>query len=144
MIALIVPRTREQYNEYMRVYMLERYHRRRREGREFLGGVCVDCGTTEDLEFDHVDRESKEFMISGMSSCSEARFWAEVRKCVLRCKTCHYARTAQQLGVEHGGGASGKKNCPCASCKARKAEYMKRYYRDKSGITSSMAESPDS
>ncbi len=31
--------------------------------------------------------------------------------------------------VEHGGGLSGKKNCPCTPCKDRKAAYMQTYKR---------------
>jgi hypothetical protein len=27
------------------------------------------------------------------------------------------------MSVEHGGGLSGKKNCKCVPCRARKAEY---------------------
>jgi len=30
-----------------------------------LGGRCVRCGATEDLEFDHIDPSTKRFTISG-------------------------------------------------------------------------------
>lgn len=52
-------------NEYMRNYMRARYHARRTAGIEKLGGKCVDCSSVEELEFDHVDRSTKVFNISG-------------------------------------------------------------------------------
>lgn len=118
------------YNEYMRVYMVERYHRRRAEYLEKLGGRCVDCGQAENLEFDHDDPATKSFDVGkAISGWSKSRLDAEMLKCVLRCKAHHKAKSDSELSVEHGGGVSGKKNCPCAPCKAQKAVYMKNYIR---------------
>ncbi len=118
-------RTRADYNAYMRVYMLDRYNARMAEAKAFLGGKCVGCGATEPLEFDHIDPSQKSFTVSRWWSCAKKTFWAEVRKCALRCRSCHETRTSQQLGVDHGAGKSGKKNCRCEPCRARKKEYMR-------------------
>lgn len=110
-------------------YNLERYHRIRAEKLAALGGVCVDCGFTEDLEFDHVDPENKSFSIGDIMTYPSSVVDAELDKCVLRCKSCHITRTAEQQSVEHGEGASGKKNCKCRPCKNRKNEYMREWKR---------------
>jgi hypothetical protein len=55
----------------------------------------------------------------------------ELSKCQLLCNDCHLDKSKLEgsLGtVDHGGGISGKKNCPCVLCKTRKAEYMKNYH----------------
>lgn len=60
------------------------------------------------------------------------RLVTELNKCQLLCRPCHLKKSqtdGSSRAVEHGGGESGKKNCPCAPCKARKAEYMANYYR---------------
>ena len=97
-----------------------------------LGGKCVDCGTDQNLEFDHDDASSKSFDIGKLLNYAKAVRDAEIRKCVLRCNPCHLKKSIRAgdiKSVEHGGGKSGKKNCPCLLCKARKAEYMRGYER---------------
>lgn len=117
----------EQYNEYMRVYMLDRYHERRAEAVRRLGGRCAVCGVTEDLEIDHIDPALKSFNISSLWSVSKKRFEAELEKCQALCKVHHIEKTRREQSVDHGGGMSGKRNCPCRPCKQRKAEYMTTY-----------------
>jgi hypothetical protein len=77
----------------MRAYMGQRYVVRMAAATEHLGGVCVDCGSTRRLEFDHVDPSTKEFPITKACTIAEDRFWAEVMKCVLRCNRCHLKKT---------------------------------------------------
>lgn len=43
-------KSKEEYNAYMRKYMLERYYRRKAEAIIALGGKCVKCGSTDNLE----------------------------------------------------------------------------------------------
>lgn len=123
--------TREQYNARMRIYMIDRYHQLATEARSYLGNRCVDCGTKERLEFDHVDPKDKSFNISKAWSYSRDKFWDEINKCVLRCKTCHQKRTSLQKSVPHGGGVTGKRNCYCELCGPLKREYMRKRRRSK-------------
>jgi hypothetical protein len=122
------------YNEKMRIYMLDRYYRRRTAAIERLGGRCVDCGTTEGLELDHHDASLKSFDYGkALSGWSEERIQAELTKAVLRCKPCHLAKSILMgdiRTVPHGGGKAGKKNCKCDPCSARRAEYSKQYRLD--------------
>jgi hypothetical protein len=122
-------RDRVAYNEYQRTYQLARYHRRKQEAIASLGGVCARCSSTQRLEIDHIDPALKSFPISQLWSVSEERFYAELRKCQLLCKPHHIEKTSQEQSVDHGGGASGKRNCKCTPCKRRKAEYMETYER---------------
>jgi hypothetical protein len=119
--------SREQYNEYMRTYLLARYHKRRSEAVISLGGRCAVCGVTEELEIDHTDPALKSFDISKLWSVSRERFEAELEKCQVLCKQHHVEKTRREQSVDHGGGASGKRNCPCRPCKQKKAEYMTVY-----------------
>ena len=45
---------------------------------KMLGGKCVDCGTTENLQFDHIDPSKKSFNISCVLS---ERMLTELEKC---------------------------------------------------------------
>jgi 5-methylcytosine-specific restriction endonuclease McrA len=104
--------------------------KRIQECLDYLGNKCVKCGSTHNLEFDHIDPKTK---IENISNAVRAQCWSwkrliiELDKCQLLCKPCHIEKTSSEQGVEHGRGFSGKKNCPCAACKARKAVYMKEY-----------------
>lgn len=113
----------------MNNYMKNRWSTRRAKAVDVLGGVCVNCGATNSLEFDHVDPSTKIMTIARASARSESFFWEEVRKCQLLCTDCHKEKSSVDNGVKHGQGKSGKRNCPCVPCKAKKAEYMKAYKR---------------
>lgn len=118
-------KTTGEYNGNMGDYMLSRYHSLMAEAREKLGGKCVLCGSTGGLEMDHIDRTTKLFTISIGWSRKPEEFWAEVAKCQLLCRDHHAEKTAREQEVGHGEGLSGKKNCPCDKCRAKKAEYMR-------------------
>ena len=120
-------------NEYMREYMLRRYHERRALAYEMLGGCCVNCGTTENLQLDHPDREGvpRSDKFAKNWNMPLKRFKEEVLKCQLLCEECHGYKSRDEISVVHGGGVSGKKNCPCELCRSKKAEYMRNYKRNR-------------
>ena len=70
-------------------YTRERRQNRRKILIEHLGGKCVGCGTTEDLQFDHLDRTQKSFTIAKCLDYSMDKLMSEVDKCQLLCHTCH-------------------------------------------------------
>lgn len=131
-----MPRDPERYRERMRIYMLDRYKRRTQEAKERLGGKCVECGATEQLEFDHIDRTTKSFTVGRqIVSCSQERFEAEIVKCQLLCKPCHIAKTKRDLGQPpeplHGTTTRYTHwKCKCEICRtarnARSREYMRK------------------
>lgn len=119
----------EEYREYMREYMRERYNARRQEAIGILGGKCVVCGTTESLEIDHIRKELKTMSVNRLTCVGRERFLKELKNCQLLCKQHHLDKTRREMEVSHGGGASGKKNCKCDRCKAKKRLYMREYRR---------------
>lgn len=114
-------------NAYFRAYMSNRYVVRMAAAIEYLGGVCVDCGSTKKLEFDHIDPSTKEFAIASSASVSEDRFWAEVSKCELRCRPHHEAKTLVDRGQLPARGRHGTistyRYCHCEKCKAAMRKY---------------------
>lgn len=123
----------DEYREHMRVYMHNRYHERRNEAIQILGGVCAACGTSENLEIDHVDRALKTMNVNRMAWVRRERFLEELKNCQLLCKEDHIEKSRAEMSVPHGGGASGKKNCMCDLCKAKRAAYMKEYKAGRTG-----------
>lgn len=67
-----------------------------------MGLSCHDCGEDEWilLDFDHDDRLTKTKEVSRFiaQGYSWARIEEEIKKCTVRCVSCHRKRTAEQLG----------------------------------------------
>ncbi len=83
-------------NEYQRKYQKNRYHERKKQAIKMLGGKCVTCGSTENLELDHKNPSDKSFTITKLWSVPEAEFKREVKKCRLLCRKHHLKNTGKQ------------------------------------------------
>jgi len=84
-----------------------RYQRKRHRERlalaiERLGGKCVRCGATENLQFDHIVPGSRVRKISEATNWSLERFLAEVDKCQLLCDPCHRQKSKEAGETAHG------------------------------------------
>ena len=77
---------RDHLNEMAKI----NHHKRKNILIEMLGGKCVDCGTTKNLQFDHIDPSKKSFNIQCVLS---ERTLKELEKCELRCCNCHLEKT---------------------------------------------------
>lgn len=86
------------------------------------GRQCVDCGSTDALELDHVIGEK---VSHRMWSWSQPRLQAELDKCVVRCADCHHARHAEERRTHGIGGY--QRGCRCDTCRAAKAEKNRQY-----------------
>jgi 5-methylcytosine-specific restriction endonuclease McrA len=119
--------------EAMRVYMLERYRRLRDEAIVRLGGHCVNCGSENSLEFDHIDPSTKEFTIASGWSTTEERLSAELNKCQLLCSDCHKEKSILESGrrVAKGthGTVSSYRYCKCELCREANRLYKQNYKR---------------
>lgn len=82
--------------ERMREYMAARRARIKEELIVLLGGKCARCGITEDLEFDHIDRATKTFVITSGLDQPRERLLAELAKCQLLCRMHHKEKTSAE------------------------------------------------
>lgn len=90
----------ENYREYMRKYVTARYHKRRAALIKRLGGKCVLCGSKTDLEFDHIDAQSKSFSIcEKLAGLAEDKLEVELEKCRLLCWPCHNKKSILETWV---------------------------------------------
>jgi len=67
--------------------------KKRQQLVEHLGGKCIGCGVTEDLQFDHINRADKLYTIGKIIDWDLSRILPEVEKCQLLCKECHRIKT---------------------------------------------------
>jgi len=116
-------------------YYKNRYHKRKAMCLERLGGICKNCGTTDNLEFDHIDPSTKEFTLAeGFMGISFERLSKELKKCQLLCHKCHMDKTLEQRGILRVEGRHGTvttaKYCNCGICKEAFNQYTKKW-RDK-------------
>ena len=89
-----MPQTRA---AYMRTYIMARRKVRRARLIELLGGRCVRCGSTDELEFDHI------------------------------CRTCHVAKGIEDRPEPaHSYYRYWYYGCRCATCKAANARKSAR------------------
>lgn len=115
------------------LYIKEFRQRRKQEGKDILGGKCVNCGSKDNLEFDHIDPKTKLFNITDCQKKKE--IWLkEVQKCQLLCKTCHSVKTAKEHSelrrkpIKHGTIWSYQgRNCRCGVCVASYSRLRKRW-----------------
>jgi len=129
-------KSKNDYNLYMKGYMLTRYYRRRRKYIEMLGGKCIRCGSAAELEFDHVDRQTKSFDIGKrMSGASEAVLLRELEKCQLLCSTCHSNKSIEEVGANNGrevhGTLSSYRYCKCEKCREANNRYMREWKKNR-------------
>lgn len=118
---------------YHRDYSRNYYHRKRAEYVDMLGGVCVRCGSTSKLQFDHKDRMTKSFAIGKLLNVSKALALEELKKCQLLCKDCHLQKSKEcgDLGRKkarvrkHGTLWEYRVGCRCEVCKVNMSRYRK-------------------
>ena len=140
---LTVWRDSEAAKTWWREYRIRRYADRKAQAMAYLGGKCVDCESTQYLEFDHIDPATKVAAIATLLLHSWEKILPELAKCTLRCKGCHKARSSGQQGVGHGGGTSGKRRCKCQPCRMKKNEYMRNWKRGvRAGAQAGLANQP--
>ena len=101
--------------EDQRKFQRERCRKRRAYAVAIFGGKCQKCGSTDKLEFDHVDPKDKKYNISNMWQWKSERIREELLKCQLLCSRCHRDKTGR---CKHGSKAMYTKHkCRCVLCK---------------------------
>lgn len=89
---------------------------------------CVVCGSTERLELDHVDRSKK--VDHAIWSWTGEKRAAEIAKCQVLCKPCHWEKTKRDMGygLTHGTvWGYDRYVCRCGPCTAAKNAKNRAY-----------------
>ena len=86
---------KEARNSYHRERYARLYPERKALYIAKLGGVCVSCGSAENLEFDHIDRSTKSFTFTDkIATMSIEKLDVEAEKLQLLCNKCHKEKTS--------------------------------------------------
>lgn len=107
---------------------------------DYLGGKCVSCGSTENLQIDHIDHTSKLFSIANHWGRSWEFLKPEIAKCQLLCKDCHLIKSKEEGSLAKGWTNQPKYKhgtvrmyshykCRCDECKLAKSLARKRERR---------------
>lgn len=93
-------RWRDKNREKQREGDRKRRQKKKKALIDHLGGKCVGCGTTENLQFDHIDRTTKTYSsIQGQLNRSLDVLIEEANKCQLLCRNCHI--TKSRVNYDH-------------------------------------------
>lgn len=111
--------------------------KRRQETRDYylakLGGKCVNCASSDDLQFDHVDKNTKTMRTSHLWDYASNVIEKELANCQLLCRPCHIEKSLKfsDYGQEGEHGTIWKyikHRCRCSLCKRAMSAY---YYARK-------------
>lgn len=122
-------KNKQEYNNYMKSYMREKYHKRMSDAKNLFGNSCYICDSSDSLEFDHIDPDTKTFTIGKMWSASESKFLEELSKCQLLCKKCHVEKHKSQK--ECGTPQKYWLGCRCFSCTNANSIHSKNYKKSR-------------
>ena len=123
---------RDQQREYQKNWLAKR-----RADWITAHGPCVNCGSYEDLEVDHIDPATKTLYPREIWSARAEIRIAELAKYQVLCRTCHYAKTGSEKRIEMNHGdyqMYGQRKCRCALCRAASARYkreLRQRHRDR-------------
>jgi hypothetical protein len=110
----------DEQREYQRVWNAER------RAAWFADKSCLQCGSTERLELDHIDPSTK--VSHSVWSWKLARRLVELAKCQPLCHDCHLAKTALARMPAHGKVSRyDRHKCRCALCRSAKKLASARY-----------------
>jgi len=99
---------------------------RKKKALNTLGSQCESCGTTDNLEFHHIDPSTKDFNLGNSWTKSWDRILAELEKCYLICYNCH----RKEHESSHGTWARyTNHSCRCPEC----TDAMRQWYRKRKG-----------
>jgi 5-methylcytosine-specific restriction endonuclease McrA len=107
-------------------YELSRYKAIRIKAIIHLGGKCIKCGSTDLLEFDHIDPSNKKYNVSEIWSTTGI-FWNELEKCQILCFSCHKEKTSLE-NIVHNRWRYENHKCRCLECVTDYKLYRRQRY----------------
>jgi hypothetical protein len=125
---------KEKQREYQKQWIAKR------RAKYLEGKSCAFCGSSENLEIDHINPEQKTFNPSALWSMSETnpKRIAELAKCQILCSDCHGKKTlvdiSNRIGQEilqHGTATMyDKHGCRCPPCREAATIKRRRFVRN--------------
>lgn len=95
----------------------------------------MECGTSNDLHFDHIDPTTKSHDVSAILLHGWGKISSELDKCQLLCRACHEAKTLAEREdelSEHGTlNRYRKYKCRCEPCRQAVAEYKNTWREER-------------
>lgn len=120
---------------------VRRYNARRRF-LYLLGKACTICGSTLDLQIDHIEPLKQKRRSFSLWSMSKERFDREIVKCQVLCKECHLLKTKDDMRTKikpliHGTVRGYRwRKCRCNECReAHNKQCRKTYHKMKENKT---------
>lgn len=110
-----------------RQYVRERSARLRAEWLHQYG-PCRSCGSSQNLEVDHIDRSTK--VTNSVWAWGRERREAELSKCQVLCIGCHKLKTRTENSVARPHGTRKKymkEGCRCQLCSEAASAHRQRY-----------------
>lgn len=108
---------------FMQAYQRDYVAKRRARHLKAMGGKCQSCGSSNNLDVDHINPETK--ISHRIWSWSAKRIEEELSKCQLLCRNCHSQKTTVENypARQHGTMLMYQKQlCRCGPCRAANAE----------------------
>ena len=76
-----------------------RYKKNKKQVWFYLGNKCARCGSTHNLQLDHIDPTTKKFEVSQKLGGKLGLLWEEINKCQLLCQPCHKEKTKEDQKI---------------------------------------------
>jgi hypothetical protein len=129
-------------SENMAEYMKARRLKRRQDLLNLAGNKCEACNSTDNLEFNHIDRSTKLITLSGKGLDGRwETILKELDKCELLCNNCHLEKTREQYKNKEIRPWNSNKHLPYIhgtartyseiACRCNDCKYAKKIYREK-------------
>ncbi len=105
----------------MRDYMGRRYHLKRQQIIDLLGGKCARCGARGKLVIDHKDKRKKKMRSADVHSTNDAAVQQELKNLQLLCPKCHHEKSLESWDFNapkphHGYWMYKRHGCRCPTC----------------------------
>jgi 5-methylcytosine-specific restriction endonuclease McrA len=119
---------------YQRDYTSKRYKQRREHAIERLGGTCNNCGTSSNLQFDHISPAVKNREVTTLLLGRIEKLMSELKYCQLLCESCHMKKTIVDNGkseLKHATNSMYTKGCRCSECQKAHTLYQNNYNKSR-------------
>lgn len=95
-------------------------------------GPCKFCGSTKNLEVDHIDRTQKE--THAIWGWAKERRDVELAKCQVLCKTCNIKKYHTEMGWPSHGASGYRRGCRCWQCRDGHMLKMRKFRQARKSV----------